>query len=69
MFNEEDEFIDRVELYEDIQDANENDAISAGDFEEEFEYKKTLISGRSIPKKGFFEKKKYFERLFPSLKI
>jgi len=56
-------------LKEDIQDENENDVISAGDFEAEFEYKKTLISGRSIPKKGFFEKVRYFDRLFPSLKI
>jgi hypothetical protein len=55
MFDEEYDFVDRDELYEDIQEENENDAISAGDFEEEFEYKKTLISGKFIPKKGFFE--------------
>lgn len=62
-------FISKTELQEEIDDENENDNLSAGDFDDDFEDKNYVIEGKDIPKKGFFENNPYFNTLFPSLKI
>lgn len=51
---------------------NENraqDAISSGDFEEDSAEKVEFIRNKSNPKLGYFEKREYFEKLFPGLRI
>lgn len=54
----------------DIKDQKENwEAISAGDLEDEIETKMEFLSHRGQPKLGMFEKSKYFNRMFPSMKI
>lgn len=45
------------------------DVISAGDYQGEFDEMFEEIDRRQKPKLGFFEKKEYFEKIFPSLKI
>jgi len=62
-------FLDKEDLQEEIDDENEQDCLSAGDFDEDFKDKNYIIDGKSIPKKTFFEKNEYFTTLFPSLKI
>jgi len=58
------------EEFDDIKDLQENwEAISAGDLEDEIENKTEFLSHRGKPKLGFFEKSKYFNSIFPSLKI
>lgn len=45
------------------------DCISAGDFEDDLENKIDNVKDKDKPKPGFFENIKYFDRLFPNLKI
>jgi hypothetical protein len=45
------------------------DVISAGDYQEEFEEMFKEIDERKKPKPGMFEKRPYFDKIFPSLKI
>jgi hypothetical protein len=56
-------------LDEAMKDENQDDCISAGDFEEAFEEKFDIIEEKSKPKLGIFEKVEYFDKIFPSLKI
>lgn len=42
---------------------------SAGDFSEEFDDKNDMIDLKDSPDLGFFDKNKYFEKLYPSLAI
>lgn len=59
-----------AEEFDDIKDEPENwEAISAGDLEEEIDNKTLFLSHRGKPKNGFFENSKYFNQIFPSLKI
>jgi hypothetical protein len=44
-------------------------AISNGDFEQDLDDKIEMIQKKNVPKLGFFEKRQYFESVFPSLKI
>ena len=58
------------EEFDDIKDQQENwEAISAGDLEDEIEDKAEFLSHRGKPKMGMFEKSRYFNQIFPSLKI
>jgi hypothetical protein len=43
--------------------------ISAGDFEGDFDEKFEIVENKTRPALGFFEKSAYFDQLFPSLKI
>jgi hypothetical protein len=45
------------------------DNISAGDFQDEFDEKRDNLEQKSLPKSGMFERNVYFYKLFPSLKI
>ena len=48
---------------------NIDDCISAGDYEEAFEERFDLLEERGLEKPGFFERRDYFDKIFPSLKI
>lgn len=45
------------------------ETFSAGDTQAEYDEKFEIISDREINHPGWFEKKAYFERIFPSLKV
>jgi hypothetical protein len=57
------------ELVKVEEELNHEDNISAGDFQEEFDEKQYKLDQKSLPKSGIFERKAYFNTLFPSLKI
>jgi hypothetical protein len=40
--------------------------VSAGDFDEELDLKAEKVERRTRPRQGFFEKSKYFQKVFPS---
>jgi len=63
------EFIDHEEMINDKKKDYEDDILSAGDFEGEFEEKMQIIEKRQAPTIGYFEKSQYFGKLFPSSKI
>lgn len=54
------DLINREDLREDVEEVREDDCISAGDFEDDYNDKNYTIEGKSVPKKGPFEKIEYF---------
>ena len=48
---------------------DEDDAVSAGDYEDDYATKLKFFTDRNAPKVGFFESYTYFDGIFPSLKI
>ena len=63
------EFI-TAEEFDDIKDQQANwDTISAGDCDVQLEKNLDIIENRGSIKPGIFERTKYFEQIFPSLKI
>lgn len=52
-----------------LEIAEEERALSSGDFDEDLDAKIKIISDKNLPKQGFFEKNDYFDSVFPSLKI
>lgn len=63
------DFITREDFQKEVEKRENWDTISAGDHDEEFDEMFEEIDKRTRPPLGAFEKKKYFERIFPSLKI
>jgi len=63
------DFMTTAEFDEEIQKKENWDVISAGDYQEEFDEMFEEIDNREKPKIGFFDKKEYFEKVFPPLKI
>jgi hypothetical protein len=49
--------------------AEEERALSSGDFDDDLDAKTKIISDKNLPKQGFFENNDYFDSVFPSLKI
>ena len=52
-----------------LKEENQDDCISAGDYDEAFDERFDLIDEKIKPKLGFFEKSEFFDNIFPSLKI
>ena len=63
------DFISREEFQDDLDDENQFDNVSAGDFDEELNEKADLIDRKTQPRLDFFDKIRYFDRIFPSKKI
>jgi len=67
--NNNPDFISREEFQDDLDDENQFDNVSAGDFDEELNEKADLIDRKTQPRLDFFDKIRYFDRIFPSKKI
>ena len=63
------EFISHKELEDNKYEELETMYYSAGEGEEDHRKKMDLIDFKSTPRLGIFEKNKYFDNIFPSLKI
>ena len=66
---EQPDFITAEEFQEEVEKKENWDVISAGDYQEEFDEMFDEIENRTRPKLDSFDTSKYFERIFPSLRI
>ena len=63
------DFITREEFQTEIEKRENWDTISAGDHQEEFDEMFDELDSRTRPSLGYFEKREYFDKIFPGLKI
>lgn len=63
------DFITREEFQVEIEKPENWDTISAGDHQEEFDEMFDELDKRTRPSIGYFEKREYFDKVFPALKI
>lgn len=63
------DFISREEFQAEVEKRENWDTISAGDHQEEFDEMFEEIDKRTRPAPGFFERRAYFDKIFPGLKI
>ena len=62
-------FLTKQEHIKDLREPENWDTVSAADNEEEFEAKFKMIDERKRDDLGWFEKNRYFQNIFPSMKI
>jgi hypothetical protein len=62
-------FISRAEFDKEVEKQENWDVISAGDYQAEFDEMFDELDNRTKPKLGYFERKPYFDKIFPGLKI
>ena len=62
-------FISKEEIEDDLYNELEHIYYSAGEGDDDHRRKIEKMDLRVTPREGFFEKIKYFDKVFPSLKI